>query len=375
MSAQQDPLVVDGMSGLLVTSSVDERVRPHHGAVLSQLSVPASNTACLPGAVDEWDLGPFTHVRDLRLGPVAAHRGFHFQARGGHIGELVYAVQYSDDFTGVSGAGPGNEPLIGHFIDSGWMRFEDGVDVVTARPGQAVFRDTRKPWRFWSGPSTRSRIVIVPRDQLTRHASVQKDLPRVVVADAALAEVRLLDSYLALACGLDNELFSSLGRDAGQEAGVQLLVAAMGAAKAADSECYPNAMLAATRSFINEHLDDSNLGPNSIAGALHVSVRTLHRIFREVDDSVMAYVRRERLSRARIQLLEPGARVAEVAARWQFSDTSHFIRQFKIAYGVTPSAYVQDEQCVARGDSGGRAPAVTHITAVESNWCTSKSIW
>ncbi|MGW1542003.1 helix-turn-helix domain-containing protein [Streptomyces sp. NPDC002309] len=35
------------------------------------------------------------------------------------------------------------------------------------------------------------------------------------------------------------------------------------------------------------------------------------------------------------------ARVTEIAARWQFADASHFIRQFKACYGATPVAYVR----------------------------------
>lgn len=123
----------------------------------------------------------------------------------------------------------------------------------------------------------------------------------------------------------------------------------MGAANAADTAGYPNVVLAAARAFIEEHLDDPDLTPPTVAGALHVSVRTLHRTFSDADDSVMAYVRRQRLRRARAHLLQPRARVAEVAARWQFSDTSHFIRQFKTIYGVTPAAFVREERRLAGG--------------------------
>lgn len=345
----------DSLSGEPAEPCIGHAVQPRHGPVLTRLCVPAHDAADPARAVEEWDLGPFRHVRDLRLGSVAAHDGFRFQARGGHIGELLYADQYSDDFTGVSGNGPGNEPVIAHIILSGWARFEDRTTVVTVTPGQAVFRDTFKPWRFWFGPGTRSRIVVVPRDQVTRHAAaLLGKLPRVAVADASLAEVRLLDSYLGLARGLGGEAFSRLGRDARQEAGVQLLLAAMGAANAADIAGYPNIALAAARAFIDERLDDPDLAPPAIAGALHVSVRTLHRTFSDADDSVMAYVRRERLRRARAHLLQPRARVAEVAAHWQFSNTSHFIRQFKTVYGVTPAAFVREERRLADGKANGK---------------------
>jgi AraC family transcriptional activator of tynA and feaB len=34
-------------------------------------------------------------------------------------------------------------------------------------------------------------------------------------------------------------------------------------------------------------------------------------------------------------------RVVEVAARWQFSNSSHFIRNFKAAYGISPASYAR----------------------------------
>ncbi|GAA4634314.1 hypothetical protein GCM10023196_075340 [Actinoallomurus vinaceus] len=38
-------------------------------------------------------------------------------------------------------------------------------------------------------------------------------------------------------------------------------------------------------------------------------------------------------------LRRPG--VAEVAARWQFADSSHFIRAFKNQYGQTPAEFAR----------------------------------
>jgi len=328
--------------------SIGYAVQPQHGPVLTQLHVPAQAAERPLRAVEGWDLGPFTHVRDLQLGSAVARLGFRFQARGGHIGDLLYANQYSDDFTGISGDGPGSDPMIAHFILSGWARFENETTAVTVKPGQVVFRDTAKPWRFWFGPGTKSRILTVPRQQVVHHPGLTGKPPAIVVADASLAEARLLDSYLDLARGLGREPLSSLGRDAGQEAGVHLLLAAVGAASAADAAGYLNVTLAAARKFIDGHLEEPNLAPQLIAGALHMSVRTLHRAFGDADDSVMAYVRRQRLRRARAQLMDSGARVADVAARWQFSDTSHFIRQFKAVYGVTPTTFMREEHKLAK---------------------------
>ncbi|MEV0477801.1 helix-turn-helix domain-containing protein [Streptomyces prunicolor] len=70
-----------------------------------------------------------------------------------------------------------------------------------------------------------------------------------------------------------------------------------------------------------------DLTPATIARALNVSGRTLHRAFAD-GETVMAYVRRRRLEGARRELGLPCGpfTVADVAARRQFADPSHFRR-------------------------------------------------
>jgi AraC-like DNA-binding protein len=354
---QQASDVAEGNQAPVVQLHADHLVRPVDGPVLTQLHVSPQDGSHQSRAIEEWDLGPFTHLRELRFGPSLAHRGFHFQMRGGNIGELLYSQQYADEFSGISGNGRGNDPVIAHFILSGHARFEDETSAVDVNAGQAVFRDTGKPWRFWLGPGTRSRILTVPRDLVTGHAALKGRLPRLVVANASLPEIVLLETYLNgylnLVRGLGGEGLSSIGRAGGQEAGIQLLLAAMGAASAADAENYLSVTAVTARRFIDEHLANPDLAPAAIARAMNISVRTLYRAFGETDESLMAYVRRQRLRRARAQLINPEARVADVAARWQFSDTSHFIRQFKALYGTTPAAYKKGERRSVETDPDG----------------------
>ncbi|MFJ9712666.1 helix-turn-helix domain-containing protein [Streptomyces sp. NPDC101234] len=322
-------------------------VRPEHGPILAQLYLPArsgGNHGNHPNSARQWDFGPFSYIRSLRLGPTAERDGFRCHARGGQVGSLLHAAHYSDEFSGVSGGVPDSDCVVAHFIRSGWARFENETTSVTLRPGQVVFRDTTKPWRFRFGPATRSRTVVVPRDQLVRHTVVSGRLPQIVVTDTDLAEVRLLTGFLDLARRFADDTLSPLGRSVSQDVGIQLLAAAMGAARTAEAGEHSNVVLAAARRFIDEHLDDPSLAPGMIAQELHISLRSLHRAFEDADESVMVYTRRQRLRRARIDLMTPGERVADVAARWAFSDTSHFLRHFKAAYGTTPTAFVKEHR-------------------------------
>jgi AraC family transcriptional activator of tynA and feaB len=76
-----------------------------------------------------------------------------------------------------------------------------------------------------------------------------------------------------------------------------------------------------------------------LARMLHVSVRTLQRAFATVGESLTAYIRRRRLEQPCPEPTGPAAArssVTELAAHWQFADSSHFIRAFRQQYGQMP---------------------------------------
>ncbi|OLT19479.1 hypothetical protein BJF78_10975 [Pseudonocardia sp. CNS-139] len=97
------------------------------------------------------------------------------------------------------------------------------------------------------------------------------------------------------------------------------------------------ALRARVRRYIRANLPDPALGPESIARALSVSVRTLHAVFADTDESVAGLVRKARLARCKEDLAEPTAgSITEIAFRWGFSDATHFSHAFKREYGFTP---------------------------------------
>ena len=92
------------------------------------------------------------------------------------------------------------------------------------------------------------------------------------------------------------------------------------------------------RRFVRTHLSDPSLSPASIARAYAMSVRALHALFEDADESVAGLVRSERLLRCLEDLQRPNAgSVTEIAFRWGFCDAAHFSRVFKREFGATPS--------------------------------------
>ncbi|WP_234314300.1 MULTISPECIES: helix-turn-helix transcriptional regulator [unclassified Streptomyces] len=86
-----------------------------------------------------------------------------------------------------------------------------------------------------------------------------------------------------------------------------------------------------------------------LARELNVSVRTLHRAFAAVGEQVSTYIRLRRLHEARLALSAPSGRlsISELAAHWQFADSSHFTRAFKKHFGQTPTEYVRSTEAAS----------------------------
>ncbi|WP_257581798.1 helix-turn-helix domain-containing protein [Streptomyces sp. TLI_146] len=111
--------------------------------------------------------------------------------------------------------------------------------------------------------------------------------------------------------------------------------------EADDASGAGNEMLSRIHAYIEEHLMDPDLSPESIARAHHISVRYLQKLFQNDGSTVSQWVRRRRLEFCRFELGRSHRRVtmAAVAHRWGFSSPSHFSRTFRGAYGMSPSQW------------------------------------
>jgi AraC-like DNA-binding protein len=101
-------------------------------------------------------------------------------------------------------------------------------------------------------------------------------------------------------------------------------------------------LLERSEEYIEAHLADVDLTPDRIAEALHVSSRTLHRVFEAEGVTVGTWIRNRRLERCRLDLADSVLRevpVSLIASRWGLWDPSHFSRLFKSCFGLSPRAY------------------------------------
>ncbi|MFY7069426.1 AraC family transcriptional regulator [Nocardiopsis changdeensis] len=96
------------------------------------------------------------------------------------------------------------------------------------------------------------------------------------------------------------------------------------------------------RGFVQRNLHDPELTPGAIAAAHHISVGYLHRLFQEEGHTVAAWVREQRLERARGLLADPALApvpIHRVAARCGFTQPEVFSRTFRRTFGMSPRDY------------------------------------
>lgn len=92
---------------------------------------------------------------------------------------------------------------------------------------------------------------------------------------------------------------------------------------------------------IDAHLADPTLSPPTLAAAVHISLRYLHRLFEGRGASVAATILARRLDRARALLHDRAWRhrpIADIARAVGLPRADHFSRAFRARFGVPPRA-------------------------------------
>lgn len=224
------------------------------------------------------------------------------------------------------------------------------------RPGEFVLYDTSKTFRAWTtadfSPETpdnpyegRGGLVLgfSRHDLPLREAGIRRLLAVGLSGRDGMGSIvvtllrQLVDEGDTYSAAVRSRLSTTL---------LDLLAATLANELGDDSTATPNqphqVLLMRVTAFIEQHLDDPDLSPSTIAAAHNVSVRYLHRLFQPQDVGVAGWIRRRKLERCRADLADPSKRalpVRVIGARWGFPNEAHFNRTFSAAFDVSPAAY------------------------------------
>lgn len=268
-----------------------------------------------------------------------AGRGdFRVRVRAAKVHDTVIAGVHSRALAGHAHAPEEfGERVVLLVVNHGMWRFPQAAEhrTATVRAGHFLLRHHTSPSQMNAAPGTRATMLVLPAAPLR---PLIGDRP--LTGPASSAGVRILLAHAREVA----ELADDLGPDSQRAARDAVLELVKGVLRTEVDDTEPQlvpALVAAAKEIVRHRLADPDLSPTLLAQELNVSVRTLHRAFASTDESVSASIRRMRLEGSRRQLADPGRRqsITELAAQWQFADSSHFIRAFRKEYGETPAQF------------------------------------
>lgn len=211
-------------------------------------------------------------------------------------------------------------------------------------PGDFVLYETARPFE-WSlreppdGPQWELAVFTWPRASFSLSESRSRELTaRVHRGGSGMPRVigGLLCGLLAEGSAVSEGSAIAFADHLGELLSVALLDGAVPSAPGTDR------LLRQADDCIDSSLSDPGLNPETVARAIGVSTRQLHRMFAGRETTVMQTIRLRRLEGARRELLSSLAcdrSLREIARNWGFPDPDAFSRAFRQEYGVSPRRY------------------------------------
>jgi AraC-like DNA-binding protein len=262
------------------------------------------------------------------------------------LGELTLANPYSSaarlQHTERHIRGANGRCLLLHGQLSGSSIFVQGDREASLKPGDFLIGDDASRYEFNLSDDNRMFVVRIPEQSLGA-ARIIIDSARGIVLPRNAAETKLLHGYLST---LWNNILANGQTIVPVRTGNILIdlveMACTPFAQAGGRKTIGAGRRNAMREFVHTHLVESDLTVGRIAVSLGVTSRYVQRLFAEMDTTPSHYVSSQRLRLAAQLLSDPsqGCRpVSEIAYAIGFNDLSHFGRQFKTRFGVTPKLY------------------------------------
>jgi AraC-like DNA-binding protein len=314
---------------LLDTTALAPRERDHAAReffdTLSELDV--LEHACPPEAIRTRVLG--WDLRQLRL-LVADSPWLHLAHTGRQV--MTEAVSFSAQLGGTA-------------------RLSLGDESQTFAPGEISLVDLSSPFGLRSAESCTIMSFQLSYAELCLPGrmiqSAVGDLTASPLYD--LFQAHLFQLYRCLGEAVPASATESLGAATVELA--RAVIATTDHGDPARNDVANQTLLTRIEAYVQQHLADPALSPETIASAHGISVRQLYKLWSVRDLSLAEWIMRGRLEGARHDLArDTSAAVGAVARRWGFSDSTHFGRRFRSAYDLSPREWrrAQDKQDGAR---------------------------
>lgn len=222
----------------------------------------------------------------------------------------------------------------------GNLLVEQAGRAALATPGSLVIYDSATPFTLRTKEYYEQAVLELPADEAFARAGVSR-------SDYLLAKTFDCDGAMGSVAAFFVNLARTQASDPHGAHRLEPQAPAMGASLIgllSPPRPHADAPDAARRSqvlaYMRAHLADPELDSNGIAAGLHLSRRTLFRLFEGTGESVMGQLRSLRLERARLMLrAHPDKPISSIALELGFSGPVQFHRAFRTTAGMTPGEY------------------------------------
>lgn len=234
-----------------------------------------------------------------------------------------------------------NDFLISFQMENQCVVRQHGREAIL-KPGSFAMYDSAEPYSLSFPDQFHQFVIQMPRDVLARHL-IEPEKYTAISLNATNGLGLVLKDFIFSLAG---ELSSSGVKPSEvlSENLVSLIALSFSSTIAqsslTESECVKDALVRRIKQFIDGNLFDPALSNSKVAESQGISVRYLHKLFRDQDESIHEMILNKRLAAAHDLLctsLDSRLTIESIAYHVGFSSSSHFSRAFKARYGVSPS--------------------------------------
>ncbi|GAA5168793.1 hypothetical protein GCM10023321_63380 [Pseudonocardia eucalypti] len=276
---------------------------------------------------------------DLRpIGPVALYGSV--QER--NLGDLLITDWICPPVEGIRGrnvARRDDDALLLFTASAGRQITEMSGKAVVLRPGTVLIMSSRTTGQFVIPERLTKRTVKVPMTALSPF-DTGDGIPSCLLLETARNPLaNLFQDFLS---SIDRHVVRmSAAEIEGTRNTLLVLIASMirsSQADVGDSDLLP-LLRRQMEAWIVTHLAGGAIRVADLAASHKVASRTVHRAFASTGDTVGSVVRKHRLAAARGDLVNTNNSIAAIAHRWGYCDSSHFGREFRREFSLSPGDY------------------------------------
>lgn len=260
------------------------------------------------------------------------------------LGDLLITDWVCPQLEGIRGSNVArrdDDALLLFTASAGRQIIETPDETAVLRPGTVLIMSTRTTGRFFIPQPLIKRTVRMPMTALAPFDT-----------GGGVPGCLLLETARSPLAGILQDFLASMDSHAGRMSATEvegarnaLLVLVAGLIRASHADLGDSDLLPLLRrqleAWIADHLADGAIRVADLAAAHNVAPRTVHRAFASTGDTVGSIVRARRLAAARGDLVNTNNSIAAIANRWGFCDASHFGREFRREFSLSPGDYRQ----------------------------------